>query len=128
MGILTMIIPALVPALSDGLRSVIGKLTGSAGAQPQNVTETIQLMEAQTARVQALAELDKLPDGAAPWVINMRGSFRYLATGGIVLSAIAGTYMGVSPAFLILIYDMAGASMSFIIGERMYIKIRGADK
>lgn len=128
MSLLSLIVPALVPAISDGLRGVIGKLTGSAGAQPQNVDETIQLMQAQTARVQALAELDRLPDGAAPWVVNLRGSFRYVITGGVVLSAIAGTYAGLDAAFLVLLYDMAGASMSFIIGERMYIKLRGAAK
>jgi hypothetical protein len=128
MGWLTMIFPALVPAITDGVRGLIGKYTGNAGAQPQNVAEAIQLMEAQTKRVQALAELDKLPDGADKWVINLRGSFRYVICGGVVASAVAGTYVGVNPAFLALLYDLAGASMSFIIGERMYINLRGASK
>jgi hypothetical protein len=128
MGWLTMIFPALVPAITDGVRGIIGKYTGNAGAQPQNVAEAIQLMEAQTKRVQALAELDKLPDGADKWVINLRGSFRYVVCGGVVASAVAGTYAGVNPAFLALLYDLAGASMSFIIGERMYINLRGAAK
>lgn len=128
MGWLSIIFPALVPAITDGARAVIAKFTGAAGAQPQNVDEAIRLMEAQTARVQALAELDKLPDGASPWVVNLRGAFRYVATGGIVLSAIVGTYAGVNATFLALLYDMAGASMSFIIGERMYINLRGASK
>ena len=128
MGLLTLILPSLVPAIADGLRGVIGKFTGSAGAQPQNVGEAIQLMEAQTARVQALAELDKLPDGAGQWVINLRGSFRYVVTGGIVAATVAGTYVGVNAVFLALLYDLSGASMSFIIGERMYINLRGAAK
>lgn len=128
MGWLTLILPSLVPAITDGLRGVIGKFTGNAGAAPQNVAEAIQLMEAQTKRVQALAELDKLPDGAATWVINLRGSFRYVVTGGIVAATIAGTYAGVNAVFLALLYDLSGASMSFIIGERMYINLRGASK
>ncbi|MEH6434248.1 hypothetical protein [Massilia sp. DD77] len=128
MSLLTMIAPALVPALSDGLRGLIAKFTGSAGAQPQNVGEAIQLMEAQTRRVQALAELDKLPDGAAQWVVNLRGAFRYVVCGGVVAATVAGTYAGVDPIFLALLYDLSGASMSFIIGERMYIKLRGAAK
>jgi hypothetical protein len=128
MGWLTVIFPALVPAITDGVRGIIAKYTGSAGAQPQNVAEAIQLMEAQTKRVQALADLDKLPDGADKWVINLRGSFRYVICGGVVASAVAGTYAGVNAAFLALLYDLAGASMSFIIGERMYINIRGASK
>lgn len=126
MSLLSLVVPALLPAIADGVRGVVARLTGSAGAQPQNVAEAIQLMQAQTARVQALAELDRLPDGAAAWVINLRGAFRYVATGGIVASAIVGTYASLDAAFLVLLYDMAGASMSFIIGERMYIKLRGA--
>jgi hypothetical protein len=128
MSFLTMIFPALVPALTDGARGLIAKFTGNGGAQPQNVAETIQLMEAQTKRVQALAELDKLPDGADKWVINLRGSFRYVVCGGVVASAVVGTYASVDAAFLALLYDLAGASMSFIIGERMYINLRGASK
>jgi hypothetical protein len=128
MSFLTMIFPALVPAITDGARGLIAKFTGNGGAQPQNVAETIQLMEAQTKRVQALAELDKLPDGAAQWVVNLRGSFRYVVCGGVVASAVAGTYAGVDAVFLALLYDLSGASMSFIIGERMYINLRGAAK
>jgi hypothetical protein len=128
MGWLQLILPALVPAFTDGARGLIAKFTGNAGAQPQNVAEAIQLMEAQTKRVQALADLDKLPDGADKWVINLRGSFRYVITGGVVACTIIGTYAGVNPVFLALLYDLSGASMSFIIGERMYINLRGAAK
>lgn len=128
MGWFSLIFPALVPALTDGLRSIIGRFTGGAGAQPQNVDEAIRMMEAQTARVQALAALDKLPDGASGWVIDLRGSFRYIVCGTIVLAAIGGAYLDVNTAFLALLFDLAGASMSFIIGERMYINLRGASK
>lgn len=128
MGWFSIIFPALVPAITDGFRAIIGKVTGGAGAQPQNVDEAIRLMQAQTARVQALAELDKLPEGASRWVIDLRGAFRYVATGGIVASAIVGAYVGINEPILLLLVDMAGASMSFIIGERMYIKLRGPVK
>jgi hypothetical protein len=125
---LQLLLPALVPALTDGVRGVIAKFTGGAGAQPQNVAEAIQLMQAQTARVQALAELDRLPDGASKWVVNLRGAFRYVVCGGLVGGAVTGVYLDVNPAFLLVLCDMAGASMSFIIGERMYINLRGASK
>lgn len=128
MSLLTLLLPALVPVLTDSVRGIIGKFTGSAGANPQNVGEAIQLMEAQTKRVQALAELDKLPDGASTWVVNLRGAFRYVVCGALVGSAVVGTYAELNAAFLVLLYDMAGASMTFIIGERMYINLRGASK
>jgi hypothetical protein len=120
--------PALVPAIADGLRSVIAKFTGGAGAQPQNVTEAIQLMEAQTKRVQALAALDALPDGASKWVIDLRGSFRYVVCGGVLAGAIAGVLGGVDQVAGLVLLDLGGACMSFIIGERMYLNLRGASK
>jgi hypothetical protein len=92
------------------------------------VAETIQLMEAQTKRVQALAELDKLPDGAAQWVVNLRGSFRYIVCGGVVGAAVVGVLSGVDEAAGLVLLDLGGACMSFIIGERMYIKLRGPAK
>ncbi|MFZ3288045.1 MAG: hypothetical protein WA191_14525 [Telluria sp.] len=128
MGWFSLIFPALVPALTDGLRSIIGKFTGGAGAQPQNVDEAIRMMEAQTARVQALAALDQLPDGAARWVLNLRGSFRYLMTGGVLAATIVATYVKMETPILLLLFDLSGASMSFIIGERMYLNLRGASK
>lgn len=126
MNTLTLILPALVPALADGIRSLFAKLTGSAGANPQNVAEAIQLMEAQTARVKALAELDALSPNASRWVADLRGSFRYIAVGGVVASAITGAFVpGLPEPAMLMLLDMAGASMSFIIGERMYLGLRG---
>lgn len=128
MSLITILAPAIIPAITDGFRGLIAKWTGGAGAQPQNVTEAIQLMEAQTKRVQALAELDKLPDGAAQWVINLRGAFRYIVCGGVVAAAVGGVVGGVDQVAGLVLLDLAGASMSFIIGERMYLNLRGAAK
>lgn len=125
---MTILAPAILPAAADAVRGLVAKFTGSAGAQPQNVAETIQLMEAQTKRVQALAELDKLPDGAAQWVVNLRGSFRYIVCGGVVGAAVVGVLSGVDEAAGLVLLDLGGACMSFIIGERMYIKLRGPAK
>lgn len=125
MGWLSLVLPALVPALADGVRGIFSRITGGAGAQPQNVAEAIQLMEAQTARVRALAELDALSPSASRWVADLRGAFRYVAVGGIVLAAVVAVFApGVPDAGRVLLLDMAGASMSFIIGERMYLGLR----
>jgi hypothetical protein len=125
---MTILAPAILPAAADAVRGIVAKFTGSAGAQPQNVAETIQLMEAQTKRVQALAELDRLPDGASKWVVDLRGSFRYIVCGGVVGAAVVGVLTGVDEAAGLVLLDLGGACMSFIIGERMYIKLRGSSK
>jgi hypothetical protein len=58
----SVLFPALLPALTDGVRGIFAKFTKGAGGNPVNVAERIQLMQAETARLQALAEIDK-PSG-----------------------------------------------------------------
>lgn len=118
---LNFVVPALLPAAADALRNVVAKFTGGAGAQPQNVTETIALMNAQTERLRALGQLDAPAGNVSAWVSNLRGSFRYLAVGGIVLSTVAAVFVGVDAVPLAVLLDLTGACMSFIIGERMYL-------
>ena len=57
-SIASLILPALVPAVADGFRGIVAKFTGGAGGQPQNVEERVKLMEAEAAKLQALAALD----------------------------------------------------------------------
>ena len=123
--LLTVLLPSLIPVLADGFRGLFAKITGIAGAQPQNVNEAIALMEAQTKRLQALAELDRLAPNVSPWVANLRGAFRYIAVGSIEFAAIVAVYTpGLEPAALSVLLELAGASMSFIIGERMYLGLK----
>lgn len=124
-SILAMILPALAPAVTDGLRGLFAKWTGGAGGNPQNVNERIQLMEAETKRLQALAEIDKPTGEPRLWVQDLRGSFRYLAIIGIwIVTAIAVFDTTVPQEFKYILLDLSGASMSFVIGERMYLAIR----
>lgn len=124
MNLLTLILPAIVPALTDGLRALIGRIAGGAGSQPQNVAEAIQLMQAQNARLEALAKLDAPAGDVSRWVANLRASFRYVAVGSIILATIAAIFAGVEETALLVLLDLSGASMSFVIGERMYLRIR----
>ncbi len=126
-GLLSLVLPALVPVLADGVRGLIARVTQGAGAQPANVGEAIQLMEAQTARLQALAEMDKLAPNASPWVADLRGAFRYVAVAIIITATLGAVLFAADqvpePVQLVLL-DLSGACMSFIIGERMYIGLR----
>ena len=51
MGVLVTVLPALLPALGDGIRGVFAKITGGAGGNPNNVNESIQLMQPETERL-----------------------------------------------------------------------------
>lgn len=125
---LTILLPALVPALSDAVRAAVAKLSGGGVATPRTVAEHIQLMQAQTARLQALAELDKPGGTISQWVADLRASFRYLAVGAIELSAVLAVFAGYDGPGMAVLLDLAGAGMSFIIGERMYLALGRAAK
>jgi len=66
----------------------------------------------------------RIEPNISPWVANLRASFRYFAVGGIIAATIAGAYVGIDAAALAILLDMSGASMSFIIGERMYLGLK----
>ena len=91
-GILSLVVPALIPAVADGLRGVFNKLTGGAGAKPANVEEQIKLMAAENERLKALAEIDKPSEKISPWVADLRASFRYIAAGVIIMAAVSTLY------------------------------------
>ena len=122
MGILSLVVPALIPAVADGLRGVFSRLTGGAGAKPQNVEEQIKLMTAENERLKAVAELDKPAENISPWVADLRASFRYIAGGLIILGAVSTLYL---PADLLVqdaIWNLAGSVFAFLFGDRMYFK------
>jgi hypothetical protein len=117
----SVLFPALLPALTDGVRGIFAKFTGGAGGTPQNVTERIQLMQAESSRLQALAEIDKPIGEPDKWVTNLRSSFRYVAIILIWLATIGAVFTPTVPEGITLILlDFSGACMSFVIGERMY--------
>jgi len=124
-GLASLIFPALMPALTDGLRGIFAKVTGGAGGTPQNVNERIQLMQAETARLQALAEIDKPSGEPSRWVTDMRSSFRYIAILIIWLATIGAVFTpDIAQPITLMMLDLSGACMSFVIGERMYLSLK----
>ncbi len=121
-GILSLVVPALIPAVADGLRGVFNRLTGGAGATPQNVEERIKLMAAENERLKALAELDRPAENISPWVANLRASFRYVAGGMIILGAVSTLYFQADLLVQDAIWNLAGSVFAFLFGDRMYIK------
>ena len=125
-SIVSLILPALVPAFADGARGLIAKFTGGAGGQPQNIKERIELMQAEAAKLQALAALDSPSGEPSRWIIDLRASFRYIIISAIMLfTAIVVFNPDIVGATVVAVFlDMTGACMSFVIGERMYLTLK----
>ncbi len=124
-GLASLIFPALMPTLADGVRGIFAKFSGGAGGTPQNVSERIQLMEAETKRLQALADIDKPAGEPSVWVTDLRASFRYIAIIIIWLATIIAVFTPtVAQNITLMMLDLSGACMSFVIGERMYLTLK----
>jgi len=128
-ALLALIIPSLIPTLADAVRGIIGKFTGGAGAMPQNVEEAIKLMNAETAKMQALAALDTPAANVSKWVADLRASTRYIIAILVVINAVAVVYVPNIPTnYVDLSTTLAGSVWAFLFGERMYIKLSAKGK
>ena len=123
-SVFSLIFPAVLPVLADGVRGIFAKITGGAGGNPQNVAERIQLMQAETERLKAMAEIDRPSGEPSRWVTDMRSSFRYIAIVIIWIATIVAVFSDVPHEFTLVLLDLSGATMSFVIGERMYLTLR----
>lgn len=122
--LLTTVLPALLPAVGDGIKAGINKLTGTAPATPQTVEDAIALMQAQTERLRALAELDKPAGAIAPWVANLRASSRYVAVFILILNGIGQAAWGNDPTVINLSLQMAQSGFFFLFGDRVYLHLK----
>jgi hypothetical protein len=128
-ALLSMIIPALIPMFSDTVRGIVNKLTGGSGAKPANVAEAIQLMDAETKRLEAVAKLDAPPANISKWVGDLRASTRYIIAIIVVLNAVATVYVpGLQEEYVDMSITLAGSVWSFLFGERMQLALTGRKK
>lgn len=135
MPVLAMILPALLPAVADGLKGVFGKLFG--GAKPVNVDEQIKLMQAEVEKLKVIAELDRPSDKISVWVADLRASFRYIAGGFILVSAMLfvcfyfylvstdpqNAGLATLMPLLEIMLQLAGSVFSFMFGDRVYLSL-----
>lgn len=126
-ALLTTLLPALIPALSDSLKAVVGKFTG--GAKPLNIAEQVQLMEADTAKLIAISKLEG--DGQTyQWVEAVRKLQRPFVVLVVMLVwavAFAGL-VELTAAALVMLADLSSAVMFYLFGERGYSMLKGIKK
>ncbi len=116
-------IPAVIDLLKSGGKAISRRFIGL------SVEDQIKLMQADTGRLEALAQLDN-PHGLQPsrWVVDLRLSFRYLAAALII---IIGTYLAItsqSDKQFELAMQLISVPFSLIFGERMWLGLNGSKK
>lgn len=120
---LELLLPSIIPALSSGLGSLISKWTG--GAKAQTVDDLVKLGQMEIDKLNALAALDKPYGTPSQWVVDLRASFRYVAVLLVWLFTFGAVFTPSVPAELTeVLLSLAGATLSFIIGERMLLSLK----
>lgn len=119
-GVLVTVLPALLPALIDGVRGLLSRLTGGAGAKPQNVSEVIALMQADTARLAALAQLDAPGANVSPWVADVRAMQRPVACLAVIAAYVFAVFNTVPPDTLAGLGVYAQMVTFYLFGDRSY--------
>jgi hypothetical protein len=124
MNLLSLIVPALLPAISDGFKGLFQKIFG--GTKPITVDDQIKLMAAETEKLKVIAELDRPAGEISRWVADLRASFRYIAAGMIILATILCLWTpGVKDEFVDLMLQLTASVFSFMFGDRVYLHLRG---
>lgn len=110
------VLTAFIPALSDGVKALFHKFTDT-GPQPQNVDDAIKLMQAETAKVQALAALDSVTGTVHTWVNDVRAMQRPVA----VVAALVGFMLFNDSAMW---GNMASSAIFYLFGDRSYAYLK----
>ena len=120
---LEVLIPALLPALGDGVRGLFNKLTGNSGSKPANVAEVIQLMEADTARLRAIADMEKGGE-TYMWVEAVRKMQRPVAVGVIISAYVAAALFSDNQQMIDGLSIYAQMVTFYLFGDRSYAYLK----
>jgi hypothetical protein len=116
----TVVVPAVLPAAVEGLKNILAKWTG--GPQATTIDEQIKLQNADVQRLEALAKLENPYGTPSQWVIDLRASFRYIASGIVVLAVPISFFLAMPDPIRELILAWGSSAMFFIFGERALLK------
>lgn len=118
--LLESLIPALLPAATDGIRALINRFTGGSGAKPANVDEVVTLMTAETKRMEALAKIDQAGN-VSQWVANVRALQRPGAAFFIIAGYVGVVAAGSDDAIVAQMANYAQMVTFYLFGDRTYM-------
>lgn len=126
--ILTTLVPALLPAFSDGLRGLFARLTGGKGAMPQNIEEVVKIGDLEIRRLEVLARLDTPAGDIYKWAATARALQRP-AMATIILGIYAYALAASLPAEIVLVLgDYVSMVLFYLFGDKTYNTVKGRGK
>ena len=117
------ILSAFIPAVSDGIRGLINKWTGGAGAQPANVEEAVKLIDADIRRLEALGKMDSVGN-TSQWVNNTRALMRPSVGALIVVFWGSTLYIQMDGSLTDIAANLASSVVFYLFGDRTYMHFK----
>ena len=122
--LLTTLLSALIPVGVEGIKQVITTKLG--GVKATTVEEQLKLDEQDIKRMQAVAALDNPGGTPSQWVIDLRGSSRYVMAGVVIGAGVLALFVPDLPMEVKAVaYEGANIAFGFLFGQRIvtgYIK------
>lgn len=119
-ALLSVLLPALLPVAADGVRGLFARITGGKGAQPQNISEVIQLMNAETDRLKTLAQLDTPAGEIYKWAATARALQRPALSTLIIVGYMAAVYSSAPPEVVDSWGQYAAMVTFYLFGDRAF--------
>ena len=116
--LLTTLLSALLPVGVEGLKQLIVNKAG--GIKPTTIEDQLKLDEQDIKRMQVVASLDNPGGIPSQWVIDLRGSARYLAAGFVIVGGLGTALvpdLDVTVKFTAL--EAANIAVGFLFGQRI---------
>ena len=123
--LLSVLVPVITDFIKQAAPSVSRKFFGV------SVDDQVKLEAAQVERIKALADLDNPFGTPSQWVIDLRGSFRYVAAVILIAGGLCLAGYGAFESNAILItagLDLASSPFGFIFGERLVLTLKGGPR
>ena len=116
--LLTTLLSSLIPVSVEGIKQLIVNKVG--GVKPTTVAEQIQLDDQEIKRLQAIAALDNPGGTPSQWVIDLRGSARYIAAGIVILGGIGlALTPNITNDIKVIGLEAANIAFGFLFGQRI---------
>ena len=116
--LLTTLLSALLPVGVEGIKQLIVNKVG--GIKPTTIEEQIKLDEQDIKRMQVLASLDNPGGTPSQWVIDLRGSARYIAAGVVILGGLGTALVpDLEVSIKLTALEAANIAFGFLFGQRI---------
>lgn len=128
LGILSAVLPAFTSPISAVGTAVANRIMGIRPGDPQNVGERVQLMQAETAKLQALYSMDSGGE-SYKWVEAIRKLQRPLVIAVVMYAFIVTNVYGYASADMAAqVAAIAEIVFGYLFGERATLYLRGKAK